>query len=177
MGICAGWGRLRYFDLGERQISYKTTLANIPKLGFQWKVIHDFKPTAYLTDDNCNGCEEPGTIRVKQSQDGIDLGDIIMTFPVGEECVRLFLEPVPEDGIPLPEVGQWTRVELTQEFDENEGSHFLSLSFAGVEVIRAENYLVEGFGHGDLMDMHIELGECNVQIPGFIRRLIVLEKS
>ena len=86
----AGWGRLRYFDLAERQIGSRTTLANIPKVGTQWKVIHD-----------------------------------------------------------------------------NVGKHFISLSFAGVEVIRAENYITDDIGHEDLMDMQIELSESDVQIPGF----------
>ena len=72
----------------------------------------------------------------------------------------------------LPAVGEWIRVELTQEFDDNVGTYFVSLSFAGVEVIRDE-----AIPDGNLTDIQIELGEPDVQVPGFIRRLIVLEKS
>ena len=44
----AGWGNLVYFDTDEHQITHKRgTIAEIPKLGSQWKVIHDFKPTDY----------------------------------------------------------------------------------------------------------------------------------
>ena len=46
------------------------------------------------------------------------------------------------------------------------------LSFAGVEVIR-----VEANPDLDLVDINIKLGEPDVQVPGFMRRLIVLEKS
>ena len=46
--ISAGWGKLLFFDVGE----YSTNdvppkkLAKIPKLGTQWRVMYDFKPTA-----------------------------------------------------------------------------------------------------------------------------------
>ena len=131
MGMFAGWGRLRYFDLAERQIGSRTTLANIPKVGTQWKVIHDFKPTAYLTDANCNGTTDPSTICVVLRGE-LYLGDHFMDFPVGEGRVRLFLDAMPHgDSMQLPAVGEWTRVELTQEFDDNAGKYFISLSFAG----------------------------------------------
>ena len=45
-GFFAGWGNLVFFDTEEHQISAKkVTLAKITKLGNQWKIIHDFKPT------------------------------------------------------------------------------------------------------------------------------------
>ena len=176
IGSSAGWGRLRYFDLEERQIGYRTTLANIPKVGTQWKIIHDFKPTAYLTDDNCNGNTVPGTFFVNliSSDSGLDWGDYCMAFPVGAGCVNLYIIDMPsEASLQLPAVGEWTRVELTQEFDDNVGTYFVSLSFDGIEVIREEAYpdLL------DLVDINIKLGEPDVQVPGFMRRLIVLEKS
>ena len=171
---CAGWGRLRYFDLEERQIGYRTTLANIPKVGAQWKIIHDFKPTAYLTEDNCNGETDPGTIFVTCGDSGPFWGDYCcMAFPVGAGCVKLYVDDMPSEvSMQLPAVGEWTRVELTQEFDDNAGKYFVSLSFAGVEVIR-----IEADPDLDLADIKIELGAPDVQVPGFIRRLIVLEKS
>ena len=183
IGSSAGWGRLRYFDLEERQIGYRTTLANIPKVGTQWKIIHDFKPTAYLTDDNCNGNTEPATISVNliNSDSGLDWGHYCMVFDVGDECVRLYADALmpPEESMQLPTVGEWTRVELTHEFDDNAGKYFISLSFDGVEVIRDEDFFAdEANPDVDLWDIRIGLGELNVQqFPGFIRRLIVLEKS
>ena len=50
VGICSGWRRLRYFDLEEHQIENRT-LANTQKLGYQWKVIHGLKPTAFVPDE------------------------------------------------------------------------------------------------------------------------------
>ena len=145
-------------------------------MGAQWKIIHDFKPTAYLTDDNCNGETDPGTIDVNLtcSASGLNVGGYCMAFPVGVGCVKLYLDDVPPEvaSMQLPAVGEWTRVELTQEFDDTVGTYFVSLSFAGVEVIRVEANPVE-----DLVDIDIELGEPDVQVPGFMRRLIVLEKS
>ena len=97
-----------------------------------------------------------------------------MVFDVGDECVRLYADALmpPEESMQLPTVGEWTRVELTQELDDNAGTYFVSLSFAGVEVIR-----VEANPDLDLVDINIKLGEPDVQVPGFMRRLIVLEKS
>ena len=145
-------------------------------MGAQWKIIHDFKPTAYLTDDNCNGNTEPATISVNliNSDSGLDWGHYCMVFDVGDECVRLYADALmpPEESMQLPTVGEWTRVELTQELDDNAGTYFVSLSFAGVEVIR-----VEANPDLDLVDINIKLGEPDVQVPGFMRRLIVLEKS
>ena len=90
--------------------------------------------------------------------------------------LRLYDENGPlGESMQLPQVGEWTRVELTQEFDAKAGQYILSLSLAGVEVIRAETYDADDIG--DLMDIKIELGEPDVQVPGFIRRLVVLEKS
>ena len=180
MGTFAGWGHLRYFDLGEREIGFTTTLAEIPKVGNQWKIIHDFKPTAYLSDDNCNGNTQPGTIFVTQGS-SMDL-DYCITFPVGGGRVRLSVDNMNVGEImQLPQIGEWTRVELAQEFDEDEGTYFLSLSFDGVEMIKveADDYVVEAITEGteQLWDVKIELGEPDVQIPGFIRRLVVLEKS
>ena len=175
IGSSAGWGRLRYFDLEERQIGYRRTVANIPKVGTQWKIIHDFKPTAYLTDDNCNGETDPGTIDVNLtcSASGLNVGGYCMAFPVGVE-LYVFGMPLEVSNVSMqrPAVGEWTRVELTQEFDDNVGTYFVSLSFAGVEVIRAE-----ANPDLDLVDIDIKLGEPDVQVPGFMRRLIVLEKS
>ena len=94
-------------------------------------MIHDFKPTAYLTDANCNGTTDPSTICVILRGE-LYLGDHFMDFPVGEGRVRLFLDAMPHgDSIQLPPVGEWTRVELTHEFDDNAGKYFISLSFAG----------------------------------------------
>ena len=39
----------------------------------------------------------------------------------------------------LPEVGKWTRLELSHEFDVTSGKYILSLAIGGVEVVKAED--------------------------------------
>ena len=46
----SGWGKLVFFDTEEYQIPSQNEceyLATVPKLGPQWKIIHDLKPTNY----------------------------------------------------------------------------------------------------------------------------------
>ena len=180
MEIFAGWECLRYFDLDEHQIGREKTLAKIPKVGAQWKVIHDFKPTAYLSADNCHGVTEPFTIIVVQGnwmQPTLEYG---VGFPVGRACVRLFAfgpGPVGE-FMQLPPIGEWTRMELCQEYDENAEKYFCSLAIGGVEVIKefAEDWNLDSDCIKD-GDVYVMIGEEDVLIPGSIRRLVVLEKS
>ena len=40
-------------------------------------------------------------------------------------------------------------------------------------MIRAENYITDDIGHEDLMDMQIELGESDVQIPGLSSSILL----
>ena len=46
----SGWGKLVFFDTEEYQIPNQNEckcLTTVPKLGPQWKIIHDLKPTNY----------------------------------------------------------------------------------------------------------------------------------
>ena len=46
----SGWGKLVFFDTEEYQIPSQNEcehLTTVPKLGPQWKIIHDLKPTKY----------------------------------------------------------------------------------------------------------------------------------
>ena len=73
----------------------------------------------------------------------------------------------------LPKVGEWTRVEIGHEkVDEK---YFLALSVGGREVGRKE---VTGPGLRKLTDFKIRIGHPDEEYrqPGFIRRLVVLEK-
>ena len=101
-------------------------------------------------------------------------------FPVGRACVRLFAfgpGPVGE-FLQLPPIGEWTRMELSQEYDENAEKYFCSLAIGGVEVIKeyAEDWNLDSDGIKD-GDVYIMIGGEDVLIPGSIRRLVVLEKS
>ena len=70
----------------------------------------------------------------------------------------------------LPPIGVWTRMELTQEFDDNAEKYFCSLFMAGVAVIKeyAEDWNLASHGVKD-GDVYIMVGEEDVLIPGTIR--------
>ena len=155
------------------------TLAEIPKLGNQWRVIHDFKPTEYLQAEN-----PPTTatlsLRVVFMGDNKTIIAIEFPFPkIGlahafhdENMERRTEYAV--TSTQLPKVGEWTRVEIGHEkVDEK---YFLALSVGGREVGRKE---VSGPELRNLTDVNVYIGhpvEKNCQ-PGFIRRLVVLEKQ
>ena len=69
----------------------------------------------------------------------------------------------------LPKVGEWTKLELSHE--EVDGKYFLSFSVGGREVGRKE----AGPDLRNLTDVEIDVGGSSQ--PGFIRRLVVLEKQ
>ena len=72
----------------------------------------------------------------------------------------------------LPRVGEWTRIEISHE--EEDGKYFLSLSVAGKEVGREE---VDDPQLRNLTGVKVTLGHAKeLTQPGFIRRLVVLEK-
>ena len=104
VGIYSGWRRLRYFDLDEHQIDGRSRcLAYIEKLGDQWKVIYDLKPTA----DQFELC----------------VAGYYIDFSLEQGCVSLHsYKKLLGESMQLPEVGKWTRVELSHEFDETAAS-------------------------------------------------------
>ena len=170
-------GSLVFFDTEEHQISNKV-MAQIPKLGSQWRIIHDFKPTEYLQAANpatkslfleSGDSKTPGSIRVdiyfplpKIAVVHVIRGD--NDQPQGKYIVK---------STQLPKVGEWTRVEIGHEkVDEK---YFLSLSVGGREVGRVE---VTNPELRKLTDVRVSIGhpdEKHCQ-AGFIRRLVVLEK-
>ena len=78
------------------------------------------------------------------------------------------------ESLQLPEVGKWTRFELSREFDETAGKYFLSLAIGGVEVVKAEDkYNL----HVQPEDVEMNQFDDDGEISGFIKRMVVLEKS
>ena len=157
-----------FFDIEEHQISTDrgaNMLAEIPKLGTQWKIILEFKPTSFQfqlgVSTLCFGL-------VVEAGDPLHSGIII-------DLCHIYPYPCPTpapstmSSTQLPKVGEWTKLELSHE--EVDGKYFLSFSVGGREVGRKE----AGPDLRNLTDVKISVGR-RVQ-PGFIRRLVVLEKQ
>ena len=152
-------------------------MARIPKLARQWKIIHDFKPTEYL-----HTSQQPGSLCVRVEKPfRHGLVGLCFSFPkiVLAHSILHGVNNQAETGAflqsnQLPEVGEWTRIEISHE--EEEGKYFLSLSVGGREVVREE---VTDPQLRKLTDAKVTIGHTDRQLsqPGFIRRLVVLEKQ
>ena len=176
-GCYPGWGDLVYFDTVEYQITNEwEIIAKIPKLGGQWKVIHDFKPTEYRQPaDSARASRGLGLL----SGDGSNFVSTWFLSPkIGlehhflDDNNQFQLVPLVESN-QLPKVGEWTRIEICHEkVDEK---YFLSLSVGGRELGRQE---VTDPGLRKLTDVKVIVGHSMEKFcqPGFIRRLVVLEK-
>ena len=75
-------------------------------------------------------------------------------------------------GTQLPSIGEWTRIEMSHE--EVDGKYFLSFSVGGREAGRME----AGQDLKKLTDVKVTIGhhEGTQAQPGFVRRLVILEK-
>ena len=155
-------------------------MAQIPKLGSQWRIIHDFKPSQYLQAPNHPMSLSVRTGDLDAQTPGSSLVGTCFSFP---KIVLLHVNlndnnqaqgQTVVDSTQLPKVGEWTRVEFGHE--KVDDKYFLSLSVGGREVGRKE---VSGPELRNLTDVNVYIGhpvEKNCQ-PGFIRRLVVLEKQ
>ena len=170
----AGWGNLVFFDTEEHEIPNETmTLAQIPKLGSQWRIIHDFKPTDYLQSADPR-LTPPLSL-------GVVMEDKKKTITIRFAFPRIVLAHVflnennqhqtqyDVESRQRPKVGEWTRMEIGhQKVDDK---YFLSLSVGGREVGRKQ------VADPDLRkptDVKVVIGSKNWQ-SGFIRRLVILE--
>ena len=179
-GCYAGWGDLVYFDTEEYQITnVRGTIAKIPKLGSQWKIIHDFKPTEYrqaaslglgiLTGD----AKTPGYTYVSTV---LQLSKIVLGhgFLNNNNSQVQTVHWVPAvESTQMPRVGEWTRIEICHE--KVDDKYFLSHSVGGKELGRKE---VTDTNLMKLTDVRIKVGHSMEKFcqSGFIRRLVVLEK-
>ena len=111
VAIFSGWRRLRYFDLDEHQFEYQF-LAKIHKLGDQWKVIFDFKPTA---------AGSAGLLLCF----GLDLqhyGDYSIHLKEGSTSLSSYRNMASRNVLgesmhQLSEVGKWMRFELRHSYE------------------------------------------------------------
>ena len=167
-------GNLLYFDFEEHQIpTPRLALARVPKLGPQWRIIHDFKPTEYhvehalsfkfVANDPLGGC----CVLIGLHSTKIILQLQQLSFDLDQANVEDIVE-----SSQLPKIGEWTKIEVGHE--KVGGKFFLYLSIGGREVGRTYNIDPR---LRKLTDVRVFLGSDYQEFcqPGFIRRLVVLE--
>ena len=172
--ISAGWGKLLFFDVGEHSTNDVPSkkLAEIPKLGTQWRVMYDFKPTATAHASKFCPSFALGSWENEQVL-VIEVACTSSSILLGIDSDSPGVEPGSVQSSQVPEVGQWTRIEISHE--DRDGKYFLALSVGGQEVGKTE----ADPDLKKLADVQIIAGSnCDGLIPqpGFIRRLAVVGK-
>ena len=180
---------MRYFDLGEHLINdpATTTQTRIPKLGAQWKVIHEFNPTEYPIPDYVDPYGPLVAVWVKIadecyslafSSDGVQLSFEEKIYDdTLEQDIPMTQDLATTEPGQLPPIGEWTRIEMTHAVDEETGRYSISVSIAGVEVMKKVRFVDR---EAVDMDATIGLGDPDsreMSMPGVVRGLVVLEKS
>ena len=169
---------MRYFDLGEHIITpRKSVLAEIPKLGAEWKVIFEFnpdnflRPSAFLVAIWIKLAKKEG-YSLTFSPDGVQL-----RYEDELEDGEMIEVDVDESAVGLPAIANWTKIEITcavyEETEETEETekYAISVAISGIEVIKMIDLETEQ------MDATIGLGDELNTLSGAIRKLVVLEKS
>ena len=125
-GRCfTGWGNLVFFDIEEHQIptdGEPKMLADIPRLGTQWKIIHEFKPTEYPPAGDPTKSTFGLGVTAVSAGNPIQLCILMGLSPPNIRLVHCIYEghntiqATPFLGSSqLPEVGEWTRIEISHE--------------------------------------------------------------
>ena len=160
----------------EREITKVATcnLANLQKVALQWKIIQDFKPTAYLT----GSLSTPWLI--------VAFGAFVLGLQYRQDNIALVLEGNPRrqcmqwvrvKSTELPKVDEWTRIEISHE--EEDGKFFFIFSVGGTQMGKKEwdssttKLWTEGGLKINLFNKELGCWACQ---PGFVRGLVVLEK-
>ena len=151
-------------------------MADIPKLGTQWKIIYELNSTECLqSGDPAKGTLGLGVIAGDPIHSGIFMGflppNVRLVHGIYEGPNSIQATPFLESS-QLPEVREWTGIEISHE--EVESKYFLSWSVGGREVGREE----AGPDLKKLTDVRIGVGDPATMpnMPGFVRKLVVLEK-
>ena len=161
----------------ERQITKVATcnLANLQKVALQWKIIQDFKPTAYLN----GSLSKPWLI--------VTFGAFSLGLQYRQDNIALVLhtskhaDPRPNwvelKSTELPKVDEWTRIEISHE--EEDGKFFFIFSVGGTQMGKKESAKLwtklwtEGGLKINLFNKELTPWACQ---PGFVRGLVVVEK-
>ena len=164
-----------FFDTSEHQLGEKR-LFQLPALGDQWKIIFDFKPTEYIQDERQRIVM---TLAVGHNDHRVTGYSLVIGPPKIFLCCCRIMHPdagVQEVGLlesnELPVVGEWTRVEISREKEEDK--YFLYLTVGGKELGKSDITFAESraappantFLHLHVRDTH----------PGSVRRLVALRK-
>ena len=162
---------MRYFDLGEHTIiPHKSVLAEIPKLGAEWKIIFEFNPENFLRPSAFLVA-----IRIKLGREGYSLtfspNGVQLRYEDELEDGEMIEVDVDESAVGLPAIANWTKIEITCAFYEETGKYAISVAIAGIEVIKVIDLETEQ------MDATIGLGDERNTLSGAIRKLVVVEKS
>ena len=164
-----------FFDTNEHQLGEKR-LFELPPLGGQWKIIFDFKPTEYIQDERQRIVMSLGLGHNDHRVTGYSLA---IGSPKICLCCRIKhpKASVHEVGLvesnEVPVVGDWTRVEISHEKEEDK--YFLYLTVGGKELGRKDVTTEELRGAPGTL---LCIGENDPGLiqPGFIRRLVALKK-
>ena len=181
MGHLAGWGSLVHFDTAEHEITdEETLLLSIPKLATPWKIIHEFKPTDYsLTPDPIYNSLPPNTSLIITTSSGQYFFGVQFNDPnIGLHILDYSNTFDWFESDHLPELGEWTRIEISLEEGEEDGKHIISLSVGGKDSLRKEVKLGDRL-LSELDGIEIYMGGTDMghHQPGYIRGLVVLEKQ
>ena len=154
------------------------TLATIPKLEAQWKIIHDFKPTEYCQNGK-GGCV---SLRIGCGGVSREKAGIVFYQSISKNVLKagiLYDEGLATEHLAIkcnkiPPIGEWTRMEISHE--KEDGKYFLSFSIGGTEVGRKEVALPM---FRDRTNVKVTIGSSKMGRgqPGFIRGLVVLQKE
>ena len=111
-----------FFDIEEHQIPTEgghKILADIPKLGTQWKIIYELNSTECLqSGDPAKGTLGLGVIAGDPIHSGIFMGflppNVRLVHGIYEGPNSIQATPFLESS-QLPEIGEWTGIEISHE--------------------------------------------------------------
>ena len=175
--ISSGWGRLAYYDPDEHKLTNNSkTLARISKMASEWKIIHDFKPTAAVFPSTTFG------LVLSSSEPRVVLSLEILHPTSTSVYLRLVNTAKSVDKFvamnlnQLPTLNKWNRIEIT--YEEEGGKYFLSFSVNGRTSNKEEvgDDLVLGSLKGDFKEVEIFTFGYEDNQPWIIKGITVLEK-
>ena len=163
-----------FFDTSEHQLGEKR-LFQLPPLGGQWKIIFDFKPTEYIQDERQRNVMSlvVGHNDLQVTGHSLSIGSpkISLRCRIGHPDASVNEIGLVESN-ELPVVGEWTRVEISHEKEEDK--YFLYLTVGGKELGKSDVTFAESRAAPPASTfLHLYVTKTQ---PGFVRRLVALRK-